>query len=249
MKYGEDGMFVILSDVHLDNPSVLDKLEVMFEGYSDFAPLPVFVFMGNFTSKPLLSSFNGANDSISYFEDLANLICKFPKIASEGRFVFVPGPNDPGLTGVLPRGPIPNYFTGAVRSKVKHAFFASNPCRMRFFTKELVFFRDDLVSKMRRHTLRRALAPLGDRILIRRAEKEVKTASGILLPSDKAKDANEGTVVSVGPGVRDINGVLHAPTIQAGDSVLLPKYGGTEVEIGEEKLVLFREEDILGKFA
>ena len=96
--------------------------------------------------------------------------------------------------------------------------------------------------------LRRTLAPLGDRILIRRAEKEVKTASGILLPSDKAKDANEGTVVSVGPGLRDVNGVLHAPTIQKGDIVLLPKYGGTEVEIGEEKLVLFREEDILGKF-
>eukprot|EP00956_Cyclotella_meneghiniana_P040265 scaffold191200_cov73-Cyclotella_meneghiniana.AAC.1 len=151
MKYGEDGMFVILSDVHLDNPSVLDKLEIMFEGYSDFTPLPVFVFMGDFISKPLSS--NGANDIISYFEDLSSLICKFPKIVDEGRFVFVPGPNDPGMTGVLPRGPIPNYFTGSLRSKVKHAFFASNPCRMRFFTKELVFFRDDLVSKMRRHAL------------------------------------------------------------------------------------------------
>lgn len=153
MKYGEDGMFVVLSDVHLDNPSVLDKLEIMFDGYSDFSPLPVFVFMGNFTSKPLSASSNGANDIIGYFEDLTSLICKFPKISSEGRFVFVPGPNDPGMTGVLPRGPIPNYFTGSVRSKVKHAFFATNPCRMRFFTKELVFFRDDLVSKMRRHTL------------------------------------------------------------------------------------------------
>ena len=96
--------------------------------------------------------------------------------------------------------------------------------------------------------LRRTLTPLGDRILIRRAEKEVKTASGILLPSDKAKDANEGIVVSVGPGLRDVNGTLHAPGIKSGDSVLLPKYGGTEVEIGEEKLVLFREEDLLGKF-
>jgi chaperonin GroES len=96
--------------------------------------------------------------------------------------------------------------------------------------------------------LQRSLAPLGDRILIRRAEKEVKTASGILLPSDKAKDANEGTVVAVGPGMRDVNGQLHAPTLKSGDSVLLPKYGGTEIEIGEEKLFLFREDDILGKF-
>ncbi|KAL3785186.1 hypothetical protein ACHAWO_011931 [Cyclotella atomus] len=94
--------------------------------------------------------------------------------------------------------------------------------------------------------LRRTLTPLGDRLLIRRAEKEVKTASGILLPSDKAKDANEGTVVAVGPGLRDVNGTLHPPSMKAGDNVLLPKYGGTEVEIGEEKLFLFREEDILG---
>lgn len=97
--------------------------------------------------------------------------------------------------------------------------------------------------------LRRTLAPLGDRILIRRAEKEVKTASGILLPTDNVKDANEGVVVSVGPGIRDVNGVLHVPDVKSGDNVLLPKYGGTEVEIGEEKLVLFRNDDILGKFS
>ncbi|KAL7466667.1 hypothetical protein ACHAXS_006955 [Conticribra weissflogii] len=96
--------------------------------------------------------------------------------------------------------------------------------------------------------LQRSLAPLGDRILIRKADKEVKTASGILLPTDKGKEPNEGTVVAVGPGIRDVSGNLHPPTLKAGDTVLLPKYGGTEVEIGEEKLALFREEDILGKF-
>ena len=96
--------------------------------------------------------------------------------------------------------------------------------------------------------LSRSLAPLGDRILVRKAEKEVKTASGILLPSNNAKDPNEGVVVAVGPGLRDVSGALHAPTLKAGDSVLRPKYGGTEIEIGEEKLTLYREEDILGKF-
>ena len=101
-------MFVILSDVHLDNPSVLEKLEVMLDGYSDFTPLPVFVLMGNFTSKPLSAYMDCGKATIEYFEELASIISKFPKIASEGRFVFVPGPNDPGLSGVLPRGPIPN---------------------------------------------------------------------------------------------------------------------------------------------
>lgn len=95
----------------------------------------------------------------------------------------------------------------------------------------------------------RSLTPLGDRILVRKAVAETKTAGGILLPTDSAKETNEGTVVAVGPGLRDVSGVLHAPTLKEGDTVLLPKYGGSEIEIGDEKMSLFREEDILGKFA
>lgn len=95
--------------------------------------------------------------------------------------------------------------------------------------------------------LQRALAPLGDRILIRKAVVDTQTAGGILLPTSD-KESNEGTVVAVGPGLRDVSGVLHAPTLKAGDTVLLPKYGGSEIEIGDEKLNLFREDDILGKF-
>ena len=90
---------------------------------------------------------------MGYFKDLVNVIHKFPRVAEEGRFVFVPGPNDPGITGVLPRGPIPNYFTSALWLRVKHAIFASNPYRMRYFTKEIVFFRDNMVGKMRRRCL------------------------------------------------------------------------------------------------
>lgn len=96
--------------------------------------------------------------------------------------------------------------------------------------------------------LYRSLAPLGDRILIRRAVKETQTSGGILLPTDTAKEPNEGSVVAVGPGLRDVSGTLHAPTLKAGDNVMLPQYGGTEIEIGDEKMSLFREEDILGKF-
>lgn len=95
----------------------------------------------------------------------------------------------------------------------------------------------------------RSLAPLGDRVLVRKAVKETKTAGGILLPTDKGKDPKEGTVVSVGPGLRDADGKMHAPTLKAGDAVLLPNYGGSEVEIGEEKFSLYREEEILGKFS
>mmetsp|Transcript_11112 Transcript_11112/g.26671 ORF Transcript_11112/g.26671 Transcript_11112/m.26671 type:complete len:97 (+) Transcript_11112:362-652(+) len=94
----------------------------------------------------------------------------------------------------------------------------------------------------------RSLAPLGDRVLVKRAQKEVQTAAGIYLPTDSTKDPNEGTVVSVGPGERDVAGNLHATTLKAGDTVLLPEYGGTKVKIEDEEVFLFRESDILGKF-
>mmetsp|Transcript_3447 Transcript_3447/g.5047 ORF Transcript_3447/g.5047 Transcript_3447/m.5047 type:complete len:106 (+) Transcript_3447:46-363(+) len=94
----------------------------------------------------------------------------------------------------------------------------------------------------------RSLTPLADRVLVRRAAKEVQTAGGIYLPSDKAKAKNEGEVLSVGPGMRDVSGTLHPPTLVAGDKVLLPEYGGTKIDLNSEELFLFREDDILGKY-
>jgi chaperonin GroES len=94
----------------------------------------------------------------------------------------------------------------------------------------------------------RSLAPLGDRILVKRAAKETQTASGIILPEMASKNPNEGTVVAVGPGEKDVTGHLHTTTLKVADSVLLPEYGGMKVNLGDEELFLFRESDILGKF-
>jgi chaperonin GroES len=99
-----------------------------------------------------------------------------------------------------------------------------------------------------KQALARSLAPLGDRVLVRRAPKETQTASGIFLPSDKTKDPNEGDVIAVGPGEKDVTGALHAVSLKAGDKVLLPEYGGSKVKIDDEELFLFRESEILGKF-
>lgn len=95
----------------------------------------------------------------------------------------------------------------------------------------------------------RSLVPMGDRILVRKAAKETQTSSGVYLPADKTKSPNEGEVVAVGPGIRDVNGTLHVPSLKQGDTVLLPTYGGTEVKVDGEELHLFREDDILGKFS
>jgi co-chaperonin GroES (HSP10) len=105
--------------------------------------------------------------------------------------------------------------------------------------------------RMDRHFIQalfRKLQPLGDRILVKRAPKEVQTSSGIYLPTDSTKDPNEGEVMAVGPGERDVTGTLHATTLAVGDKVLLPEYGGTKVKLGSEEVFMFRESDILGKF-
>ena len=92
------------------------------------------------------------------------------------------------------------------------------------------------------------MVPLGDRVLVKRAPKETQTAAGIYLPSDTTKDPNEGTVIAIGPGERDVTGTLHPTLLKHGDIVLLPEYGGTKIKIDNDELFLFRESDILGKF-
>mmetsp|Transcript_26167 Transcript_26167/g.75545 ORF Transcript_26167/g.75545 Transcript_26167/m.75545 type:complete len:101 (+) Transcript_26167:415-717(+) len=97
--------------------------------------------------------------------------------------------------------------------------------------------------------LARSLAPLGDRILVRRAAKETQTAGGIILPSDTSKSPNEGEVIAVGPGIKDVSGNLHVPTLKIGDAVLLPEYGGSKIKVDGDEMYLYREDDIIGKFS
>ena len=66
------------------------------------------------------------------------------------KFLFVPGPGDPGPADVLPRPALPAYFTSELRQLLPTAVFASNPCRLRLYTQEVVLFRSDLQNHMRR---------------------------------------------------------------------------------------------------
>lgn len=61
------------------------------------------------------------------------------------------GPLDVGTSVALPRRPIPEQYTKSLRQRVRHVTFASNPCRVRYFTQEIVLFREDLLKKMQRH--------------------------------------------------------------------------------------------------
>jgi len=81
---------------------------------------------------------------------------------------------------------------------------------------------------------------------VKRIEAPTKSIGGILLPESSQSKLNEGVVLAVGPGRRDKDGSLLPMGVKADDKVLLPQYGGNEVEIEDEELVLFRDDDILG---
>ncbi|OQR90110.1 DNA polymerase epsilon subunit [Achlya hypogyna] len=146
--------FVILSDVHLDDPQVMKRLDRLFEGYAPFCPT-LFVLMGNFTSTPV----GYGQDAISIadfkelLDDLAAILLKYPSLVEHSKFVLVPGPDDPGAASVLPRHPLPDMCTTDFLRKIPSATMASNPCRIRYFTKDIVILRDDLQAKMRRNCL------------------------------------------------------------------------------------------------
>ena len=102
------------------------------------------------------------------------------------------------------------------------------------------------VTQARLFSTARRLVPIADRVLVKRVEHKTQTAGGIYLPTEQK--VNEADVVAVGPGATDDSGKLIPMEVAVGDSVLLPEYGATAVNIGEEEFHLLRASDILGKF-
>ena len=90
------------------------------------------------------------------------------------------------------------------------------------------------------------IKPLGQRVLVKRIDAEEKTAGGIVLPDTAKEKPQEAEVVAVGTGGKDDNGNDIVFTVKKGDRVLISKYGGTEVKIEGEDMLIISESDILG---
>ena len=92
------------------------------------------------------------------------------------------------------------------------------------------------------------LKPLGDRVIVKAIEEEETTASGIVLPDTAKEKPQKGTVVAVGDGAWDEDGEKRIPLdVAEGDEVLYSKYGGTEIKVDDEDLLVLRESDVLAK--
>jgi len=89
------------------------------------------------------------------------------------------------------------------------------------------------------------LKPLGDRLVVKPLEDEEVTPSGIVLPETAKEKPQKGEVLAVGPGARDDDGKRIEMDVSVGDKVLFAKYGGTEIKMDGDKLLILRESDVL----
>jgi len=93
------------------------------------------------------------------------------------------------------------------------------------------------------------LKPLADRVVVRPIEREKMSKGGIVLPDTAKEKPQEGEVVAVGGGRLSEDGKRLPMDVKVGDIVIYAKYGGTEIKIDDEELMILRESDILAKKA
>jgi chaperonin GroES len=91
------------------------------------------------------------------------------------------------------------------------------------------------------------LQPLGDRLIVETLEDEETTVSGIVLPDTAKEKPQRGRVLAVGPGARNDKGELVPMEVAEGDEIIFSKYGGTEIKLGVDEVLILRESDVLAK--
>jgi chaperonin GroES len=91
------------------------------------------------------------------------------------------------------------------------------------------------------------LQPLGDRIIVEPLEEEATTSSGIVLPDTAKEKPQRGRVIAAGAGQRNDTGEIVPMEVAVGDEVIYSKYGGTEIKLGADDVLILRESDVLAK--
>ncbi|KAK3249755.1 hypothetical protein CYMTET_40834 [Cymbomonas tetramitiformis] len=153
-KSAASELFVVLSDVWLDREGTHDRLRTVLSGFNEVETVPsLFIFIGNFTSRYVGLEGGKISELKAHFKALGELIASFPRLMESAKFIFVPGPSDPSPSQAFPRPPLPACLTSSLSDSLgESAIIATNPCRIRFFTQEIVIFREDLQQRMQRLT-------------------------------------------------------------------------------------------------
>ena len=88
--------------------------------------------------------------------------------------------------------------------------------------------------------------PLHDRVVVKRADAETKSAGGIIIPDTAGEKPQQGEIIAAVPGARDETGKIVPLDVKTGDKVLFGKWSGTEVKIDGQDLLIMKESDIMG---
>ena len=91
------------------------------------------------------------------------------------------------------------------------------------------------------------LQPLGDRLIVEVLDEDEITVSGIVLPDTAKEKPQRGKVLAVGPGARDEDGDYIKMDVEVGDEIIFSKYGGTEIKVGADDVLILRESHVLAK--
>ncbi|KAI9624132.1 hypothetical protein H4Q26_016995 [Puccinia striiformis f. sp. tritici PST-130] len=165
-EQNSDSQFIVMSDFYLDNPNVLVNFEQILQGYQDVLiesnnlvrPPVLWILCGNFSQRPF--TFDGPTISFyqSLFTKLAVSLSKFSMVTEHIHLIFIPGPNDPWDSAMLPRQALPASIVkpllhSSSQIPSSHLHFASNPCRIRWMSQEIVIFRQNLASKICRNVI------------------------------------------------------------------------------------------------
>ncbi|GJP59117.1 hypothetical protein CLOP_g8319, partial [Closterium sp. NIES-67] len=156
----EGVMFIVIAGIALDHPQTLSRLATVFSGYDAMDPPPrLFLLLGDFFTTPWSLASHQLHAHREAFAQLARIIASNRRLKEKSLFVFVPGQGDPGPCSVLPRPPLPRFFTDPITDALPSALFTSNPSRLKFFCQEVVILRSDLQRHMQRCAV---LPPLKD---------------------------------------------------------------------------------------
>ncbi|EAY02262.1 DNA polymerase epsilon subunit B family protein [Trichomonas vaginalis G3] len=140
----ENALILVFSDVWIDVPSCVTEFSHVLQNY-DSSPPNMIILCGSFTQKPL--PFNGMKQFERDFRKFIKKISdEHTAMIQNSKFVFIPSLTDPGAPKVFPR----LLFQDSIKNMFPEAIFMSNPCKIRFLSRTITVFRDDIMSRLAR---------------------------------------------------------------------------------------------------
>lgn len=147
-RANSEATIVFLSDCWLDDPSVVEKLQTLFDGYNEMAPIAI-VLMGPFLRN--VSNPHTLKGKLTALAEFISTNCQ--TIKKQTDIILVPALEDPAAPVIMPRPPLPDKLCADAKRLLPRLILATNPCRLQYCTQQISVCRADLITKLCRNTI------------------------------------------------------------------------------------------------